>query len=161
MGIEEFRKEFVERIRSDAALNSTDPNDEFIQYGVAMLEEYDSFPDPDIHYYGSKGLRGRIMQLNAFAFDEADGSLCLLISEFNNTEESIPLTNTRIDELYMRMRYFVEEAYQGEISKYCDDSDRTIDIARKIKKLIGQSDLESSVLKFKFFIIFFVTLQFF
>jgi len=153
MGIDEFRKEFLERIRSDASLSSTDPNDEFIQYGVAALEEYDSFPDPDVHYYGSKGLRGRIMQFNAFAFDEADGSLCLLISEFTNTDESIQLTNTRIDELYMRMRYFVEEAYRGDISKYCDDSDRTIDIARKIKRLIGQSDLESSVLKFKFFII--------
>ena len=153
MELDEFRKEFVERIRSDAALNSTDPNDEFIQYGVSTLEEYDSFPDPDIHYYGSKGLRGRIMQFNAFTFDEADGSLCLLISEFNNTEDTVTLTDSHIDQLYLRMRYFIEEAYQGEISKYCDDSDRTIDIARKIKKLIGHSNLESSVLKFKFFII--------
>ena len=153
MEIEEFKKEFIERIRSDAALNSTDPNDEFIQYGVSTIEEYDSFPDPDIHYYGSRGRRNRFMQFNAFSFDEADGSLCLLISEFNNTEEPVQLTNTLIDTLYLRMRYFVEEAYQGNISDFCDDSDKTIDIARKIKKLVGQSDLESSVLKFKFFII--------
>ena len=153
MEIDDFRREFVERIRSDASLNSTDPNDEFIQYGVSILEEYDSFPDPDVHYYGNKGSRGRIMQFNAFAFDEADGSICLLISEFNNSEEPISLTDSRLDQLYMRLRYFIEEVYQGDISKYCDDSDRTIDIARKIKKLIGQSNFESSVLKFKFYII--------
>ncbi len=153
MDIEEYRKEFLEQIRSDAALNSTDPNEEFIQKSVSLLEEIEEFPDPMIHYFGSKGKRNRFMQFNAFGFDEADGSVCLLISDFNNSENPATLTNTQIDSLYSRMQYFIEEAYEGNISDYCDDSDQTIDIARQIKKLIGKSSFESSVLKFKFFII--------
>jgi len=153
MEIEEYRKDFLELIRSDAALNSTDPNEEFIQKSVTLLEEIEEFPDPTIHYFGSKGKKGRIMQFNAYGFDEADGSICLLISDFNNSEIPVTLINTQIDTLYSRMQYFVEEAYQGNISEFCDESDQTIDIARQIRKLIGKSSFESSVLKFKFFII--------
>ena len=153
MDIEEYRKEFLEQIRSDAALNSTDPNEEFIQKSISLLEENEEFPDPLIHYFGSKGKRNRQMQFNAFSFDEADGSICLLINDFNNSENTATLTNTQIDSLYSRMQYFIEEAYEGNISDYCDDSDPTIDIARQIKKLIGKSTFESSVIKFKFFII--------
>ena len=148
MDIDEYRKEFLEQIRSDAALNSTDPNEEFIQKSVSLLDENEQFSDPLIHYFGSRGKRNRQMQFNAFSFDEADGSICLLISDFNNSENPATLTNTQIDSLYSRMQYFIEEAYEGNISDYCDDSDPTIDIARQIRKLIGKSSLESSVLKF-------------
>lgn len=153
MNIEEYRKDFLEQIRSDAALNSTDPNDEFIQRVVALLEEIEEFPDPTIHYFGAKGKRNRLLQFNAFGFDEADGSICLLISDFNNSETAATLNNTQIDSLYSKMQYFIEEAYEGIIAEYCDESDPTIDIAKQIKKLIGKSNFESSVLKFKFFII--------
>lgn len=153
MDIEEYRKEFLEQIRSDAALNSTDPNEEFIQKSVSLLEEIEEFSDPMIHYFGSRGKRNRQMQFNAYTFDEADGSICLLISDFNNSENPATLTNTQIDSLYSRMQYFIEEASEGNISDYCDDSDETINIAKQIKKLIGKSNLESSVIKFKFFII--------
>lgn len=153
MDIEEYRKEFLEQIRSDAAINSTDPNEEFIQKSISLLEENEEFPDPLIHYFGSKGKRNRQMQFNAYSFDEADGSICLLISDFNNSENPTTLTNTQIDSLYSRMQYFIEEAFEGNVSDYCDDSDLTIDIAKEIKKLIGKSSFESSVIKFKFFII--------
>ena len=153
MTIEEYRKDFLEQIRSDAAINSTDPNDEFIKRSVSLLEEIEEFPDPTIHYFGSRGKKNRFLQFNAFAFDEADGSICLLISDFNNSENPVTLTNTQIDTLYSRMQYFIEEAYQGTISDYCDESDPTIDIAKQIRKLMGKSSFESSVIKFKFFII--------
>lgn len=153
MNIEEYRKDFLEQIRSDAALNSTDPNEEFIQKTIDLLVENEEFPDPIIHYFGSRGRRNRMMQFNAFGFDEADGSICLLISDFNNSENPVTLINSQIDTLYSRMANFIEEAYSGNISEFCDESDQTIDIARQIRKLIGKSSFESSVLKFKFFII--------
>lgn len=153
MEFEDYRKEFLQEIRSDASINGTDPNDEFIQKSISLLEEIEEFPDPTIHYFGKKGRRNRMMQFNAYGFDEADGSICLLISDFNNSETPAALTNTLIDSLYSRMQFFIEEAYEGNITEFCDDSDLTIDIAKQIKKLIGKSSFESSVLKFKLFII--------
>ena len=111
MNIEEYRKDFLEQIRSDAALNSTDPNEEFIQKTIDLLVENEEFPDPIIHYFGSRGRRNRMMQFNAFGFDEADGSICLLISDFNNSENPVTLINSQIDTLYSRMANFIEEAY--------------------------------------------------
>lgn len=153
MDIAEYRKDFLEKIRSEAALNSSDPNDEFIQQTITTLEEIGEMPDPTVHYFGKKGKRGRMMQINAYAFDEADGSVCLLISDFQNSDAATALTNTQIDNLYAKMVNFLTEAYEGDISAYCDDSDHAIYIATEIKKLIGKSNLQSEVLKFRFYII--------
>ncbi len=153
MDIAEYRKDFLEKIRFEAALNSSDPNEEFIQKTVSILEDNGELSDPVIHYFGKKGRRGKMMQINVYDFDEADGSICILISDFHNTDTPTTLTNTQIDSLFSRMKTFLIEAYEGKISEFCDDSDRAITIAAEIKKLIGKNNTESQVLKFKFYII--------
>jgi len=56
-----------------------------------------------------KGRRGRIMSFDAYAYDEADGALVMIASDFVNEIDNIPtLTNTRIDELFLHMRNFIE-----------------------------------------------------
>lgn len=153
MDIVEYRKDFLEKLRSDAALNSSDPNEEFIQKAIEILEEANELSDPLIHYFGKKGRRGKMMQINAFDFDEADGSVCLVISDFYNTDTTTTLTNTQIELLYSRMKTFLTEVCEGDITNFCDDSDPIINIAHRIKKLMGKNTLESQVLKFKFYII--------
>lgn len=153
MDIVEYRKDFLEKIRSEAALNSSDPNEEFIQKTISILEDNGELSDPIIHYFGKKGRRGKMMQINAFDFDKADGSICILISDFHNTDSPTILTSTQIDSLFSRMKTFLIEAYERNICDFCDDSDQAINIALNIKKRIGKNNAESQVLKFKFYII--------
>ena len=89
-----------------------------------------------------KGRRGRIMSFDAYAYDEADGALVMIASDFVNEIDNIPtLTNTRIDELFLGMRNFTEESVDGDISAYCDDSDQAINVAKEIKTKVGKSML--------------------
>ena len=76
-----------------------------------------------------------------------------MISDFQNTIEKTTLTNTRIDELYSRMRNFIVEAYNGDIRRFCDAANPIIDIAKELKTRIGTGSLNTEILKFKFFII--------
>lgn len=153
MEIDEYRIEFLNQLRNDASLNQNDVDDEFINTTVEMLEELGELSDPYPFSCYMRGLHGRAMAFDAYAFDDADSSIVLLISDFQNSVEKTTLTNTRIDELYSRMRYFIEEAYAGNIRKYCDDSDPIIDIAKEFKRRIGVNSLNTEVLKFKFYII--------
>lgn len=153
MDIDEYRIEFLNQLRNDASLNQNDVDDEFINTTLGMLEENGELTDPYPFSCDMRGLHGRAMAFDAYSFDDADSSIVFLISDFQNSIEKTTLTNTRIDELYSRMRYFIEEAYAGNIRKYCDDSDPIIDVAKEFKRRIGVNSLNTEVLKFKFYII--------
>jgi hypothetical protein len=153
MDVNEYRVEFTNELRSDAAINNTDTDDEFVRHSLQLLEELGELQDSVQFYYGKNGKRNRMMQFHAYAYDDADGSIILVISDFKDTYEPETLTNTQIDILYKRMLSFIDEAYMGNIEEYCDDADETINIAREFKYRIGSQKCPKPTLKFKFFII--------
>jgi hypothetical protein len=153
MEINEYRIEFLNTIRNEANLDGNDVDDQFVNSAIAQLEEMGELIDPYPFSCEMRGTNNRSLAFDAYGYDDADSSIVLLISDFQNTVEKTTLTNTRIDELHNKMRYFIEEAYHGNIRRYCDDSDPVIDIAKEFKKRIGINTLNTEVLKFKFFII--------
>lgn len=153
MEFEEYKKYFLEQVRSEAEHNGNDPENEFIAESIEKLEDIGELADAYEHEFYCTGKNGRIMAFDGYGYDEADASFVLIISDFQNTAEVTTLTQTTITNLYNRMRYFVDEAYNGRLSDYCDDSDDTIDIAKELKSKIGKSSLDTEIMKFKFYII--------
>ena len=153
MEIDEYRIEFLNTIRNEASLDGNDVDDQFVNTVLSQLEEMGELIDPYPFSCDMRGSNNRSLAFDAYGYDDADSSIVLLISDFQNTVEKTTLTNTRIDELHNKMRYFIEEAYNGNIRKFCDDSDPVIDVAKEFKKRIGINTLNTEVLKFKFFII--------
>ena len=160
MEIEEYRKQFVDELRFNAEHEGTEPETQFIEKTLNDLEEIGELNDPIPMSVEMRGARNRILAFDAYAYDEADGALVLIASDFTNQRDTAPtLTNTRIEELYGRMLNFVEESVQGNISKYCDDSDPALLIANEFRKKIGKGMLSTEILRFKFFIISNATLS--
>ena len=153
MDINEYRREFIEELRADAAINCTDTDDQFVARSLEILESLGEVNDPVKFYFGKQGRRNRMMQFHAYGFDEADGSVILIISDFKDTFGIETLTRAQIDVLYKRMVSFIDEVYKGKLSDYCDDADPTLDVAKEIKIKIGADIAQSSILKFKFYII--------
>lgn len=107
-----------------------------------------------------RGSRNRLLAFDAYAYDEADGALILIASDFTNERDSTPtLTNSRIEDIYTHMLNFLDECVQGNISKYCDDSDPALIIANEFRKKIGKGMLSTEILRFKFFILSNATLS--
>lgn len=153
MDIEEYRIEFLNTIRNEASIEGTDVDDLFVSSTLTQLEEMGEIIDPYPFSCEMKGSKNRSLGFDAYGYDDADGSIILFISDFQNTIDKTTLTNSRITELYNKMRYFIEEVHSGSIKKYCDDSSPVLNIAKEFKTRIGKGSLDSSVLRFKFYIL--------
>lgn len=154
MTIEEFRNQFIDNLRFDAEHEGTDAESQFINKALEILEDMGELNDPMPMSIEIKGRRNRLMSFDAYAYDEADGALCLITSDFSNKKtDSETLTNSRINEIVNHMENFVDECINGKMSDYCDDSDPALILAREFRKRIGKSMLESEIIRFKFFIV--------
>ena len=111
MEIDEYRLEFLQELRNDAIVDGNDVEDQFVKAKIQELEEIGELIDPIAFSCEMRGSGNRAIAFDAYGYDEADSSFVLLISDFQNTIEKTTLTNTRIDELYSRMRNFIVEAY--------------------------------------------------
>ena len=160
MDIEEFRLQFIDELRFNAEHEGTEPEHQFIEKTLADLEEIGELNDPIPMSVELRGARNRILAFDAYSYDDADGALVLIASDFSNQRDVPPtLTNTRIEELYARMLNFIDESVKGNISKYCDDSDPALIIANEFRKKIGKGMLSTEILRFKFLIVSNATLS--
>ena len=154
MDLEDFRKQFISDIRFDAEHDGTDPESKFIEKTLDKLEELGEIQEINSLSVEMRGQRNRILAFDAYAYDNADGAIVLITSDFSNRiENSQPLTNGRIDDLFNRMQNFVDEAVNGNIRKYCDDSDPAIIVAEEFRKKIGKGIVSSEIMRFKFIIV--------
>ena len=154
MEIEEYRAQFIDQLRFDADHEGTEPETQFILKTLEELETIGELNDPMPMSIEIRGRRGRIMAFDAYAYDEADSALILIASDFTNERDTAnTLTNTRITDLYTRMRNFLDEAINGKMSDYCDDSDPAIILAKEFRKKVGKRMLDTEILRFKFYIL--------
>lgn len=154
MEVNEFREQFLEELRFKAEHEGTEPEVQFIEKMLENLEDIGELTDAMPMSIEKRGRRGRIMAFDAYAYDEADGALILIASDFTNEKDnSSTLTNTRINELYAHMQNFIDESVNGQISDYFDDSDPAINVAKEFRKKIGKSLAQSEIMRFKFYIL--------
>lgn len=154
MDLYEFRAEFIDELRFNAEHDGTEPETQFINKMLENLEEIGELNDPCQISVELRGKRGRKMAFDAYAYDEADNSLILITSSFSNIKDTTStLTNTQIDDLYKYMTNFLDEAVNGHISDYCDDSDVAISLAKEFSKKIGKGTLQTEINRFKFYIL--------
>ena len=100
MEIEEYRKQFIDEIRNDASLEGSDPESYFIERVLTDLEGIGELSDPIPMSVETRNNKRQILSFDGYSYDEADGALVLIASEFTNQHDSAPtLTNTRIEEL--------------------------------------------------------------
>lgn len=155
MDYQEYKKDFLEELRNDSAISGADTEDEFLNHTLGILSDFDEVNDPMRIGMGDKRGKGnRLMRVDGYCFDETDHSLVMFISDFQDTFEPDTLTMTRVDELYWRLYYFLDEVCNGNINDYFDDSDDILKIARVIRKRMNAAgDDPERILKIKFYIL--------
>lgn len=152
---EEYKSDFLESLRADSAINGSDTVDEFLTRTLGMLTDYDEIQDPQRIGCGDKRCSGNhVMRTDGYCFDETDHSLVLVISDFQDSSDTDNLTMSRVDDLYWRMYYFLNEICNGRMEDYFDDSDDILKIARLIRKRMNAlPDDPEQILKIKLYII--------
>ena len=90
MEIEEYRKQFIDEIRNDASLEGSDPESYFIERILNDLEGIGALSDPIPMSVEIRNTRRQILAFDGYSYDEADGALILIISEFSNQRDTVP-----------------------------------------------------------------------
>ncbi len=156
MDYPEYRADFMDTLRNLADSKGTDTEDEFIEKTLEILTDFNEITDPRrIDIGDKKGRNGRNMRINGYSVDETDHSLILFISDFQERENPDKLNMSRINELYWRMYYFLDEACNGNISEYFDESDPDgiIMLSDELKKRLSSDGKEDEFLKIRFIIL--------
>lgn len=151
MDIKEYREEFMASIHEDACGQGNTDQDQFVLDFLKRLEDNQEILNATAYSCLMNGSSKRKMGFDAYAYSEADSAIVLLISDYTYDKESA-LTNTDIDALYNKMKYFIEDAYNNRIKDFCDPSDELIDIAQDFREKIGYAE-NTEVSAFKFYII--------
>lgn len=155
MDYQEYKEELLDSLRADSAHNGTDTEYEFLNRTLDLLVDFNEVDSPVLTGMGDrKGKGGRLMRADGFCFDETDHSLILFISDFQDLKEPDKLTRTRVDELYWRLYYFLDEVCSDNMGTYFDDSDEVLKISKLIRtRMNAENNDPQLILKVRFYIL--------
>ena len=106
-----------------------DPESGFGTIAGEMLEEAEEFVDFVPCPYRGTGTRRRSLGIDGYAFDEADGSLRLVIAEFEGELQPATVTQTSAKAVFAKVVAFVEEAFGGNDDHLPADEDPATDFS--------------------------------
>lgn len=153
MELSEYREEFLLQLREDAKIHENPDQIQFVHEAIDLLEKQEEVIDA-IPTFCNMKVGTHNSGFHAYAYSDADSSIVLIITDFDNNigSESSNLTNEDIRVLYNKMRNFIIDSYENRIKDYCDISDTINDVAKEFRKKIGSLE-NTEITSFKFFIV--------
>lgn len=115
--------------RAMAEFGGRDPEAGFGSVAGEMLEEAEELVDFVPCPYRGTGSRRRSVAIDGYAFDEADGSLRVMIAEFDGEQTPATLTQTSARAIFAKVVAFVDEAFAGNDDHLPADEDPAADFS--------------------------------
>ncbi len=140
----EFRKDFLEDIKADAAATGEGSCASFAAEFARYLQEAEYLMDFTASYFEGTGKRNRRLRIDGYAYDEFDKTMSLIIADYEGFDDERVLGLTQAKQLQDRLVYFVDDAHntplhrEVEMSRSCSD---LIDLLREKRKEIRKYQL--------------------
>lgn len=147
MTLNEYKEMIYADIKISAQANISDVTSEFISYVTDILIDAEEIDEFEECYFEGIGKRNKKMQIDGYNFDSVDNSCCIVICDFTNELVMQTITNTDIDNLFGKMRAYVEHSVSGYIINNYEASSPGVELSYKIK------DELSKITKFRFLIL--------
>jgi hypothetical protein len=122
MNLDEFRKEILENVAAHAAANQEFRHSAFVEHCLRLLEDADEVADVQTCFYRGTGSKNRNSGVDAYSFDEADGSARLFIGDFGGGDEIGSLTQSDAKAWFGRIQTFCEDAFSGKLVREIEES---------------------------------------
>lgn len=149
MNLDDFRKDFLERVKSHAAAECDLTQSAFVTVASDELMEAEEFSDFASSYYEGSGVHDRRLRLrvDGYEYDDMDCSMKLLIADFRGGDETATLTVTEATTQFSRLKAFLSEALSGELHRELEDSSPVYALASDIH------NRQTSIMRFRFFLV--------
>ncbi|MBB6734046.1 AIPR family protein [Cohnella zeiphila] len=144
MDAQEFRKDFMENVRAEAAATGEGSCASFVSSFAGYLEGAEVLLDFTASYFEGTGKRNRKLRVDGYAFDEFDKTMSLVIADFDSSDRENVITRTQATQLQERLVYFVDQSLNSslhseiEMSRACSD---LVDLLREKRAIIRKYQL--------------------
>jgi hypothetical protein len=144
MDAQEFRKDFLEDIKVDAAATGEGSCASFVTAFASYLQEAEYLMDFTSSYFEGIGKRNRKLRVDGYAYDEFDRIMSLIIADFDGSDTERVFAKTQAGQLRDRLIYFIDDALNSplhrtiEMSRTCSD---LVDLLRERHKEIRKYQL--------------------
>ncbi len=144
MDAQEFRKDFLEDIKADAAVTGEGSCASFVTAFAHYLQEADYLLDFTSSYFEGVGKQNRKLRVDGYVYDEFDKTMSLIIADYDVFDDERVLTKTQARQLQNKLIYFVENSLNAqlhknvEMSRTCSD---LVDLIRERKNIIRKYQL--------------------
>lgn len=128
--LEAFRTDIIERSKGE--LGRTDPIAGFSIVAGQLLEDAEEIVDYVPCPFRGTGTRRRSLGVNGYAFDDVDGSLRLVITDFDGSDHPETITQTSAKASFAKVIAFIDEAFAGNDDHLPADEDPATDFSGMI-----------------------------
>jgi hypothetical protein len=122
MNLVEYRSEFLEDIQAHASVDSNFTHSVFVEMCAESLSDAEELSDFEACYYRGTGSHNRSLAVDGYAQDNVDGSLRLVVADFNGDTELQTLNQTQAKVTFSKLLAFCEDAFSGRLQDSLDES---------------------------------------
>lgn len=133
MDILNFREELLARVHVRASAEGNFMHAAFTEVAGDLLEEAEELSDFYPCYVRHQTARRRKVALDGYVFDDADGSVRLMITRFNGAKAHKTLTKTEAKSIFAQVMAFVDEALAGRLQGEFDEATPEYGLARDLE----------------------------
>lgn len=147
MELSEYRKDYLESVKIDAAANEEGTVSSFMKISCDFLVDIEIIPDYELCFYKGTKKRGKRYRVDGYAFDDYDCSMSLFIADFSGEQTPPRLTKSESNQLFEKLYTFLDESINGRLKTEIEISTPAYDLVERLNFLM------STIRKFKLFII--------
>lgn len=146
MALEEYRKDYLENVKTVAAAETDGTVTTFVKVTLENLLDAEIISDYELCY--ATGKNGRKMyRVDAYAFDDYDCSMSLFIADYSGENEIERLTKTDANTLFERLNTFLDGSSKDKFKYETEISTPAYDLVERLNQL------SNVIRKFRFLIL--------
>jgi len=126
--INEFKKDFIENVKTIAASDGSGTTKAYTDSMASYLIDAEVLPDFTPAYYSGIGQRNRKIRIDGFNFDKFDETLNIIVSDYNS-DLTKTLIKSEAENIFARSIRFVEEIYFNNLASKIEISTEASDLA--------------------------------
>ncbi|MEX2103829.1 MAG: AIPR family protein, partial [Bacilli bacterium] len=128
MDLKEFRKEFIEDVRSTATAYGEGSSAAFVGIVANYLVNAEVLPDFESAFHLGTGLRKRKLRVDGYALDEFDYTMNLIVADYVGDDEERTITFSEAEQIFEWPIRFVDETFNNNLIKKIEISTSVADL---------------------------------
>lgn len=153
LSLQEYREDMLQFVKATAESENEGTVASFVKICAERLLEIEALPDYELCFFSGSGKRNKTLRTDAYAFDEFDGTMYLLIADYNGDETAKKIIRTEALTIFEYARSFAEGAINTDLLKNVEMSTPAYDLIVLIRdnvdrirkfKILLITDMETS-----------------